>query len=131
MNGKIKTNKMNINLETLIERVQKHLNEEDTSYVQSVYKLHLKLRINRKSGGDLLDVLNEIRGVTGVTTVSHEAEYSRNTDSFLFGLFSLKFELVGRESSPKDYITKVLIPGIREIKGVDIQDIQKNPEKLS
>jgi translation elongation factor EF-1beta len=131
MNGKIKTNKMNINLETLIERVQKHLNEEDTSYVQSVYKLHLKLRINRKSGGDLLDVLNEIRGVTGVTTVNHEAEYSRKTDSFLFGLFSLKFELVGRESNPKDYITKVLIPGIREIKGVDIQDIQKNPEKLS
>ena len=122
---------MNINLETLIERVQKHLNEEDTSYVQSVYKLHLKLRINRKSGGDLLDVLNEIRGVTGVTTVNHEAEYSRKTDSFLFGLFSLKFELVGRESNPKGYITKVLIPGIREIKGVDIQDIQKNPEKLS
>jgi len=131
MNGKIKTNKMNINLETLIERVQKHLNEEDTSYIQSVYKLHLKLRINRKSGGDLLDVLNEIRGVTGVTTVNHESEYSRKTDLFLFGLFSLKFELVGRESNPKDYIAKILIPGIREIKGVDIQDIQKNPEKLS
>jgi hypothetical protein len=122
---------MNIDLESLIERVQRHLDEEDSSYVQSVYKIHVKLRINRKSGGDLLNVLNEIRGVTGVTTVSHEAEYSRKTDSFLFGLFSVKFELVGREANPRDYITKILIPGIREIKGIDIQDIQKNPEKLS
>ena len=43
----------------------------------------------------------------------------------------MKFELVGREANPQSYMKNTLVPGIRNIESVDIQDIQSRPEKLS
>jgi len=43
----------------------------------------------------------------------------------------MKYELVGKDSNPITYLKKILIPGIRSIQGIDIQDIQSRPEKLS
>tara|TARA_R100001082_G_scaffold111227_1_gene94274 strand:+ start:1713 stop:2078 length:366 start_codon:yes stop_codon:yes gene_type:complete len=121
---------MNINLDTLVEMVEDHLalSEENT---QSIYKVVSKLRINKARGGDMTQLLNEVRGVEGVTTVNHQAGYARNTETYDFVMFEIKFELVGKDHNPINYIKRILIPGIRNIEGVDIQDIQSRPEKLS
>ena len=105
------------------------LSEQDNT--QSIYKTSVKLRTNNARAGETTQVLNEIRGISGVTTVIHLSGYARKTDTFNFVLYEIKFELIGKESSPIRYIKKTLIPGIRNIQGIEIQDIQAKPEKLS
>ena len=105
------------------------LSEQDN--VQSIYKTSAKLRTNNTRAGETTQILNEIRGITGVTTVIHLSDYARKTDTFNFVMYEIKFELVGKDSNPITYLKKILIPGIRDIQGVDIQDIQSRPEKLS
>ena len=122
---------MNINLDTLVEMVEDCLILSEQENPQSIYKTAAKLRINKTRGGDMTQLLNEVRGIKGVTTVSHQADYARDTETFNFVIFEMKFELVGKEANPITYMKKTLVPGIRAIKGIDIQDIQTRPEKLS
>tara|TARA_Y100001938_G_C7991706_1_gene379851 strand:- start:320 stop:688 length:369 start_codon:yes stop_codon:yes gene_type:complete len=122
---------MNINLDTLVEMVENQFALSEQENVQSIYKVAVKLRINKTRGGDITQLLNEVRGIEGVTTVSHKADYSRDTETFNFVIFEMKFELVGEGSNPVIYMRKKLVPGLRAIKGIDIQDIQSRPEKLS
>ena len=122
---------MNFNLDTLVEMVEKQLLLSEQENVQSVYKTSAKLRINKARSGDMTQLLNEVRGIEGVTTVSHKADYARDTETFDFVIFEMKYELMGRDSNPIDYLRKKLIPGIKKIQGIDIQDIQARPEKIS
>ena len=124
---------MNITLNELIGMVEEQMTtvESEAGYVQNVYKIAMRLRINKDRGGDMTDILNEIRGIEGVTTVSHEASYAKETEIFNFGLFTLKFQLVGRDANAIDYMKTKLIPGIRRVSGVDVQQMQTNPQKLS
>ena len=122
---------MNINLSTLVEMVENQLNLSEQENTQSIYKTSTKLRINKKRSGDMTQLLNEVRGIKGVTTVNHQADYARDTETFDFVIFEIKYELMGRDANPVTYLRKTLIPGIRDIQGIDIQDIQARPEKLS
>jgi len=122
---------MNINLDTLVEMVESQLTLSEQENSQSIYKTAAKLRINKARGGDMTQLLNEIRGIEGVTTVNHQADYARDTETFNFVIFEMKFELMGADANPVTYMKKSLVPGIRAIKGIDIQDIQPRPEKLS
>ncbi len=122
---------MNINLDTLVEMVENQFNLIEQDNVQSIYKISAKLRINKNRSAEMTQLLNEVRGIEGVTTVIHLSDYSRDTETYNFVLFEMKFELTGSDSNPVLYIKKKLIPGIRNIQGVDIQDIQSRPEKLS
>ena len=79
----------------------------------------------------MTQILNEVRGIEGVTTVAHKADYARDTETFDFVIFEIKYELMGADSNPVSYLKRTLIPGIRKIQGIDIQDIQARPEKLS
>ena len=121
---------MNINLNMLVEMVQKQmLLLEDN--VQNIYKTTVKLKLNKNRAGDTTQVLNEIRGISGVTTVLHLSDFERRADIYNFVVYEIKYELIGSDSSAISYIKKVLIPGIRDIQGVEIQDIDPRPEKLS
>jgi hypothetical protein len=121
---------MNINLNMLVEMVQKQmLLLEDN--VQNIYKTTVKLRLNKDRAGDTTQVLNEIRGITGVTTVIHLSDFARKADIYDFVVYEIKYELIGSDSNPVSYIKSILVPGIRDIHGVEIQDIDPRPEKVS
>lgn len=122
---------MNINLDTLVEMVEKTLTLSEQENVQSIYKTAAKLRINNARTGDITQLINEVRGIEGVTTVKHNAEYARKTDTFDFVIFEIKYELMGADANPVSYMKNTLVPSLRKIQGVDIQDIQARPEKLS
>ena len=122
---------MNINLDTLVEMVEKALTLSEQENVQSIYKTSTKLRINNARTGDITQLINEVRGIEGVTTVKHNAEYARKTDTFNFVIFEIKYELMGADANPVSYMKNILVPSIRKIQGVDIQDIQARPEKVS
>ena len=62
---------MNINLDTLVEMVEKQLLlSEDNA--QNIYKTTVKLRVNKNVAGETTQVLNEIRGISGVTGIRLE-----------------------------------------------------------
>ena len=44
--------------------------------VQNIYKISTKLRVNNARGADITQLINEVRGIEGVTTVNHKAEYA-------------------------------------------------------
>jgi hypothetical protein len=121
---------MNINLDMLVEMIEKQLllSEDNT---QNIYKTTVKLRVNRERAGETTQVLNEIRGIKGVTTVIHLSGQARKADTYDFVFYEIKYELIGRDTNPVSYIKKILVPGIRKIQGVEIQDINPRPEKLS
>ena len=121
---------MNINLNTLVEMVEKALTLSEES-IQTIYKTSTKLRINNARSGDITQLINEVRGIEGVTTVNHRAEYARKTDTFNFVIFDIKYELMGADANPVTYVKNTLVPSLRQIQGVDIQDIQARPEKVS
>jgi len=122
---------MNISLDTLVEMVEKTLILSEQENTQSIYKTAAKLRINKARGADITQIINEVRGIEGVTTVKHDAEYARKTDTFDFVIFEIKYELMGADANPVSYMKNTLVPSLRKIQGVDIQDIQARPEKLS
>tara|TARA_R100001079_G_C4416664_1_gene137920 strand:+ start:603 stop:989 length:387 start_codon:yes stop_codon:yes gene_type:complete len=122
---------MNIDLNMLVEMVEKQMILSEQDNTQSIYKTTVKLRVNKNIAGETTQVLNEIRGIAGVTTVIHLSDLARKAEVFDFVLYEIKFELIGKDSSPIAYVKKVLVPGIRNIKGVDIQDISPRSEKLS
>ena len=122
---------MNINLNTLVEMVEKELTLSEQENVQTIYKTATKLRINNARTGDITQLINEVRGIEGVTTVKHNAEYARKTDTFNFVIFEIKYELMGADANPVSYMKNILVPSLRKIQGVDIQDIQARPEKVS
>ena len=101
---------MNIDLNTLVEMVESHLVLSEQENPQSIYKISAKLRINNSRSGDMTQLLNEVRGVEGVTTVNHKADYARSTETFNFVIFEIKFELVGREANPISYMKRILVP---------------------
>ena len=122
---------MNFNLNALVEMVEEQFVLSEQENTQTIYKTSAKLRINKKRSGDMTQLLNEVRGITGVTTVNHKADYARETETFDFVIFEMKYELIGSNANPVTYLRKILIPGIRAIQGIDIQDFQPRPEKLS
>tara|TARA_A100001515_G_scaffold60048_1_gene47373 strand:- start:660 stop:1046 length:387 start_codon:yes stop_codon:yes gene_type:complete len=122
---------MSINIDTLVQIVENTLTLCEQDNVQSVYKVSVKLRINKARSGDMTQILNQVRGIDGVTTVNHKADYARDTETFDFVIFEMKYELMGSDANPISYLKRTLIPGIRDIQGIDIQDIQSRPEKLS
>ena len=122
---------MNISLDTLVEMVEKTLTLSEQENIQSIYKIAAKLRINNARTGDITQLINEVRGIEGVTTVKHDAEYARRTDTFDFVIFEIKYELMGADANPVSYMKNTLVPSLRKIQGVDIQDIQARPEKVS
>ena len=54
---------MNINLDTLVEMVENQFVLSEQDNVQNIYKTATKLRINKSRGGDMTQLLNEVRGI--------------------------------------------------------------------
>ena len=122
---------MNINLDMLVEMVEKQLNLLEQETVQSIYKNAFKLRLNKAMAADLTQIINEIRGIQGVTTVTHKTKFISKGVDYDTVVFDIKYELMGSAPNPVAYLKRILIPNIRKIRGVDILDAQANPEKLS
>ena len=75
---------MNFNLNALVEMVEEQFVLSEQENTQTIYKTSVKLRINKKRSGDMTQLLNEVRGIAGVTTVNHKADYARETETFDF-----------------------------------------------
>jgi hypothetical protein len=112
----------NESIEEQIHRIAAMVSEVDKSYDLRIYKITVGCNVSHDLGGTEAETAAEIRGVDGVTTVRPLADLKKRiSPQSEYIPFELKFELVGAQSRVA-YRDRVLFPGIRKIKGVNIVD---------
>ena len=87
--------------------VEKQMNLLEQDIVQSIYKNAFKLRLNKAVASDLTQIINQIRGIEGVTTVTHRTEFASKGVDYNTVVFDIKYELMGSAPNPMAYLKKV------------------------
>ncbi len=109
-------------IEEQVHRIAAMLGEVDKSYDLRIYKITVGCNVSDELGGSEAETAAEIRGIEGVTTVRPLADLKKRiSPQSEYIPFELKFELVGAQSRVA-YRDRVLFPGMRRIKGVNIVD---------
>jgi len=106
------------NIEDQIERIEKLLQEKDSSYDLRIYSIVMDVSVSKDVGGEVQETQTEIRGINGVTTVRTLGNLTP-TGVTHTGKFEIKFEILGGMSRVK-YRDRVLIPGMARINGLKI-----------
>ena len=94
----------------------------DPNYELKLFVVPFRCSINKSLGGDKTDTFNEIRGITGVTTVTDIEGTLREDDKNYYSTVLVKFELTAGRG-PLDFRSKVLIPHLKKIKGLVVYNI--------
>jgi hypothetical protein len=94
----------------------------DPNYKLILYVTPVRCSISKTLGGDKTDTFNEVRGIESVTTVSDVLGTVREDDKNYYSTILVKFELQGGQQ-PKDFRTKILIPKLKQIKGLIVYNI--------
>jgi hypothetical protein len=108
-------------LEEQIMRVQKLTEKKrDPSHDLRIYRVQLSCGVVDGIGGTDAEIMAEMRGIDGVTTVRPIADSKRRiTPTEMFTIFEVKFELLGAQSRV-DYRDQVLLPAVRKIAGIQV-----------
>jgi hypothetical protein len=109
--------------ENQIERIEKLLEKKrDPEHDLRIYRIRVGCALIDRVGGTDAETGAEIRGIDGVTTVRPLADTKREiTPTETYTVFEVKFELLGAQSRV-DYRDQILLPQIRNIKGIKIVD---------
>jgi len=103
------------------------LKEIDPSYIQRVYTIEMRIRIDKRAGGNKEQTLDEIRGIPEITVVSViEGTSESDVNSYVTTL-RCKFELTGGRH-PITYRQQKLIPSLVGIKGLRIIHLSRPEE---
>ena len=110
-------------VEQQIDRIDALLKETDDTYDLRIYSIKVGVVIDRDNGGSESETATEIRGVEAVTTVRPVAASKRPvTATSEYVLYDIKFELLGAQSRT-GFRDKVLLPRMRQIKGLKIMTV--------
>jgi len=104
------------------------LKEVDPSYTQSIYTIEMKIRIDKRAGGNKEQTLDEIRGIPEITVVSVVEGTSESDINSYTTTLKCKFELTGGRH-PITYREQKLIPSLVGIKGLRIIHLSR-PEGI-
>ena len=110
-------------IESQIDRIDRLLQEKDDTYDLRIYSIKVGVVVDRDNGGSESETATEIRGVEAVTTVRPVAASKRPvTATSEYVLYDIKFELLGAQSRT-GFRDKVLLPRMRQIKGLKIMTV--------
>jgi hypothetical protein len=109
--------------EEQLERIEKLLEKRrDPDYDLRIYRVRIGCGVIDGVGGTDSEMMTEIRGIEGVSTVRPLAETKRKINpNETYTVFEIKFELLGAQNRIK-YRDYVLIPEMRKIEGLRIVD---------
>jgi hypothetical protein len=105
-------------VEQQIDRIDRLLQEKDTSYDLRLYSIKADISIQKELGGEVQETQTEIRGIEGVTTVRTVGD-TTDIGTSQVATYEIKFELLGSLGRVK-YRDQTLIPGMMKIKGLRI-----------
>jgi hypothetical protein len=109
---------------TLIEYKNSILTEADASYVQKTYLVDIRCKIDKRSGGNKEETLDEIRGIPEVTVVSMVPGTSTSDAYSYLSTLTIKFELINN-MDPVKYRDDILVPKLIAIKGYSLKHVGK------
>ena len=110
-------------IEKLLSEQEPLLRENDPSYDLRIYSIKIGCVIDRDNGGTESETATEIRGIESITTVRPIAASKRPvTATSEYVMYDIKFELLGAQSRV-EFRDKVLLPRMRQIKGLKIMTI--------
>ena len=109
--------------ENQIERIQRLIEKKrDPDYDLRIYRVRIGCGVIDGVGGTDSEMMTEIRGIEGVSTVRPLAETKRKINpNENYTVFEIKFELLGARNRIK-YRDYFLIPQMRKIEGLRIID---------
>ena len=107
---------------TTFKKNKKLLIEVDPSYRQSSYSIDLKVRIEKRTGGNKEQTLDEVRGIPFLTVVSIIPDTSSSDEAAYMTTLKCKYALT-QNKDPVAYKENVLIPSLINIKGLSIKYI--------
>ena len=96
--------------------------EIDASYRQSTYSIDLKVRIEKRTGGNKEQTLDEVRGIPFLTVVSIIPDTSSSDEAAYLTTLKCKYALT-QNKDPIAYKENILIPSLINIKGLSIKFI--------
>ena len=105
-----------------LKEYKKLLKEVDPNYKQRVYVIELKIRIDKRTGGNKEQTLDEIRGIPNITVVSIVTGTSMSNEGSYTSTLKCKYELTQGKDAVA-YKKNILIPGLVSIKGLCIKHI--------
>jgi|TARA_R110000824_G_scaffold107181_1_gene253186 hypothetical protein len=105
-----------------LKEYKKLLKEVDPNYKQRVYVIELKIRIDKRTGGNKEQTLDEIRGIPNITVVSIVTGTSMSNEGSYTSTLKCKYELTQGKDAVA-YKKNILIPGLIGIKGLSIKHI--------
>ena len=110
-----------------LKEYKKLISESDPSYAQRIYALELKIRIDKATGGNKEQTLDEVRGIPNITVVSIVPGTSRSDEGSYTSTLKCKYELT-QGKDPLAYKKNVLVPALINIRGLSIKYIGRPVE---
>lgn len=105
-----------------LKEYKKLISEIDPSYKQRIYAIKLKIRIDKRTGGNKEQTLDEIRGIPNITVVSIVPATSISDEASYTTTLKCKYELtIGKDAVA--YKKNILVPGLIGISGLSIKYI--------
>ena len=105
-----------------LKEYKKLLKEVDPNYKQRIYAIKLKIRIDKRTGGNKEQTLDEIRGIPYITVVSIVPATSISDEGSYTTTLKCKYELTKGKDAVA-YKKNILVPGLIGIRGLSIKYI--------
>ena len=97
-----------------------NLNEtQDDRYVQQLYKLPVRLKMQKLVGGNKSETEDDLRALPFVTSLSLPRDRKADAENW-YATLDIKFEYYDRELNISEFIRNKLLPSIRRVPGVQI-----------
>jgi len=105
-----------------LKEYKKLIKEIDPSYKQRIYAIELKIRIDKRTGGNKEQTLDELRGIPNITVVSIMPATSMSDEASYTTTLKCKYELT-QGKDPVAYKKNILVPGLIGVRGLSIKYI--------
>lgn len=97
-----------------------NLNEtQDDNYVQKLYKLPIRFKVQKLAGGNKSETEDDLRALPFVTSLSLPRDRKTDAENWYFTL-DIKFEFYDRELNISEFIRNKLLDSIRGVPGVQV-----------
>ena len=105
-----------------LKEYKKLIKEIDPSYKQRIYAIELKIRIDKRTGGNKEQTVDEIRGIPNITVVSIVPATSISDEASYTTTLKCKYELTQGKDAVA-YKKNILVPGLVGVRGLSIKYI--------
>tara|TARA_B100001094_G_scaffold312543_1_gene349322 strand:+ start:41 stop:508 length:468 start_codon:yes stop_codon:yes gene_type:complete len=92
---------------------------QDDAYKQKLYKLPMRFKVRKTTGGNKSETEDDLRAVPHVTALSLPRDRKSDAENW-YMTYDLKFAIPFKFQSIKDFVSNSLVPDVSAIRGLEI-----------